>query len=106
MSTSTYKEWPIWCHRCEVSSKQLAWDFDLPITCSTCGSATCLNYDEKYADAPGVIGDELNNYAARHGVCNPDGSPRVFHSKTDLKRALNEKGLKISGDTPGVPYKV
>lgn len=54
---------------------------------------------------PMVIGDELHDYSAKHGVCWPDGTPRKFNSKTELKRALNEAGLTIAGDSPK-PYPV
>lgn len=54
---------------------------------------------------PGVIGDELNGYYAKHAVCWPDGTPRRFDSKTELKKALNEAGYTIGGDTLK-PYKV
>ena len=42
----------------------------------------------------------------RHGICNPDGTPKRYYSKTEIKRALNEKGYQIAGDTPGRPYNV
>lgn len=54
----------------------------------------------------GIIGDELHDYTAKHGLCWPDGTPRKFYSKTELRRAANEAGLCIAGDTPGKPYKV
>lgn len=67
------------------------------------GDSTKHTQVKEYA----IIGDELPvGYAARHGVCHPDGTPRKFDTMTELKRALNEKGYKISGDTPGKPYKV
>lgn len=56
--------------------------------------------------SPAIVGDELHDYEARHGVCHPDGTPRKFYSRTELYRALNEANLKIAGDTPGKPYKV
>ena len=41
----------------------------------------------------------------KHGLCNPDGSPKRYYSKTEIKRAANERGYTIGGDTPK-PYKV
>lgn len=71
--------------------------------CPTCGEQTSILWTQTAA----VHGDELPvGYAAKHGVCHPDGTPRRFDSMTELKRALNEKGLVISGDTPGKPYRV
>jgi hypothetical protein len=40
-----------------------------------------------------------------HAICNPDGSPKRYDSKTDIKRALNRAGYTIAGDTPK-PYRV
>lgn len=51
----------------------------------------------------GIIGDDFpGGYIVRH--LSP--TPQKFYSRTELKRALNEKGLVISGDTPGKPYKI
>lgn len=41
-------------------------------------------------------------YEVKHGLCNPDGSPRRFDSKSEIKRAAFESGWTISGDTPKV----
>src|SRR5258706_13366614 len=71
--------------------------------CPTCGQPTAILWSSRAS----VAGDELPvGYEARHGVCWPDGTPRRFDTMTELKRALNEKGLVIHGDTPGKPYKV
>lgn len=51
-----------------------------------------------------VIGDEIHEWI-RHGVCHDDGTPRLFTSRTELKRAANEAGLTFGNDTPK-PYKV
>jgi hypothetical protein len=102
----TYREWPLACNDCDYEGTQWAWSYALPLDCPNCSAELILNPPTRFAEAPGVHGDELINYTAKHGVCWPDGSPRRFDSKTDLKRALNEAGLKIAGDTPGKPYKV
>ena len=52
-----------------------------------------------------VIGDECDVWI-RHGLCNTDGSPRRFRSKTEIKRAANERGWIHADDTPGKPYRV
>lgn len=49
--------------------------------------------------------DFPGGYVVKHGLVNPDGSPRTFYSKTELKRAANEMGYTIGGDTPR-PYRV
>jgi hypothetical protein len=54
-----------------------------------------------------VAGDDIpGGIEIRHGICNPDGTPKRYYSKTDIKRALNEKGLVVVGDTPGKSYRV
>lgn len=53
-----------------------------------------------------VLGDSFpGGYWVRHGLCNPDGTPRRYDSMTELKREANKRGLTIGGDTPK-PYKV
>ena len=55
---------------------------------------------------PGVATDDIpGGIQIRHGLVNPDGSPRTFYSKTEIRRAANEAGLTIAGDTPR-PYRV
>lgn len=54
----------------------------------------------------GVITDEIpGGIEIRHGICNPDGTPKRYYSKTEIKRAANERGYTIAGDTPK-PYNV
>lgn len=101
----TYREWTTRCPKCDTVAKIWDWSDKLPLPCPTCTTSTYL-YIETKGDAPGIATDSLvGGLDVRHGVCWPDGSPRRFDSKTDLKRALNEAGLSIKGDTPK-PYKV
>ncbi len=54
----------------------------------------------------GIITDEIpGGIEIKHGICNPDGTPKRYYSKTEIRRAANERGYTISGDTPR-PYKV
>ena len=106
MATMTKREWKLWCHDCGEKRPVWCWDYELPASCTECGHTLVWdNSNIESYPAPAIAGDELNHYAANHGVCHPDGSPRKFNSKTELKRALNEAGLCISGDTPK-PYHV
>lgn len=38
-----------------------------------------------------VVGDECDVWV-RHGICNEDGSPRRYTSKSEMARAAKEKG--------------
>lgn len=43
---------------------------------------------------PTVIQDSIEGgIEIRHGICNPDGSPRKYYSKSEIARAAKEKGL-------------
>jgi hypothetical protein len=71
--------------------------------CPTCGEATSILWTQTAA----IIGDDIpGGIEMRHGICNPDGTPKRYYSKTEIKRAANEKGLSWGDDTPGKPYKV
>jgi hypothetical protein len=102
----TFKEWPIHCEECDFTGKALGWDTDFPLTCPSCSStATFLTYEAKGSSA-GVIQDSIEGgLEIRHGLCNPDGSPKKYYSKTEIRRAANERGYTIGGDTPK-PYRV
>lgn len=53
--------------------------------------------------AHGVVGDEID-IEIRHGLCNPDGSPRRFRSRTDIKRVASRRGMMnyvATEKTPG-----
>src|SRR5688572_11515884 len=101
MKGGTFREWYCGCE-CGFEGSAWGWSYDLPLDCPNCSAETFLiDTTPKFGQAPGIAGDELPvGYEARHGVCWPDGTPRRFDSKTDLKRALNEAGLTILGDTP------
>ncbi len=55
---------------------------------------------------PGIVSDGIpGGIWIKHGLCNPDRTPKRYDSITDIRRAANEKGLTMGGDTPK-PYKV
>lgn len=39
-----------------------------------------------------VVGDEID-VEIRNGLCNPDGSPRRFRSRTELRQAERAAGM-------------
>lgn len=106
---STYKEYDLYCPACLKEFTDLFWDYEVP-HCPDCKEEACLSNRRKpnhFGTAPGVVGDDIpGGMEIKHGLVNDDGSPKRFYSKTDIKREANRKGLKILGDTPGIPYKV
>src|SRR5688572_6007046 len=101
MKGGTFKVWPIWCVYCEEAFNELGWDYDLPLKCPICSMQTVMNFDEQFDRAPGLITDDIpGGVEIRHGIMNDDGTPKRYYSKTDIKRAANERGLVWGDDTP------
>lgn len=42
---------------------------------------------------PAAVGDECD-VTVRHGLCNPDGTPRRYTSKSDMAREAKARGLE------------
>jgi hypothetical protein len=50
---------------------------------------------------PAVHGDDIpGGLMVPHGICNPDGTPKRYDSKSEIRRALRAKGLCVDGETP------
>lgn len=100
------REWPIHCPDCDTHHKVWAWNYNLPLDCPNCHAPnTELDYPS-INKAPGLSVDSIpGGLTIKHGICHPDGSPKRYDSHSDIKRALNEAGYTIVGDTPK-PYKV
>jgi hypothetical protein len=102
----TYKEWKSHCRCCGFSGKIWGWQTKLPLECPTCGEHA-EPVVESFNTSSGIICDDIpGGIDIRHGICHPDGTPKRYYSKTEMRRAANEKGLVMGGDTPGKPYKV
>lgn len=98
--------WHRECPECGGSHKVLCWDYELAekAKCPSCGSETVPYTYSKGTAAPGVIPDDIpGGIDIRHGLCNADGSPRRYYSKTEIRREAARRGLVISGETPNVP---
>ena len=98
----TFKEWLFECFSCEKKFGILAWDTALDNQkCPACNEPVDL-YIPNRSRAPGIATDGIpGGVEIRH--LGP--KPERFYSKTDIKRACNERGFNWADDTPG-PYKV
>lgn len=101
MAIYTYKEWLVRCEPCEQNLKLWEWSHQLPPKCPMCDQPTLL-WTEQTGQAPGVIPDDIpGGVEIRH----LSATPERFYSKTEIKRACNERGWTWNGDTPK-PYNV
>jgi hypothetical protein len=107
MSLGTFKEWPFTCFICDKHFRALAWSSDFSgVGCPDCTGESFYDPDPLPNKAPGIVGDDIpGGLEIKHGLCNPDGTPRKFYSKTEIKRAANEAGVTWADDTPK-PYNV
>jgi hypothetical protein len=92
------------CVKCEWAGKLLVWLHEPPPLCPACGAATQDDTPARFGLAPAVAPDNLpGGYLVKHGLCNADGSPRRYDSKTEIRAEAARRGLTISGETPKDP---
>ena len=64
---------------------------DMP-PCPKCGGETERLWSR--GSAPAVIGDDIpGGLAIEHGLCNADGTPRTYYSKSEIAREAKRRGL-------------
>lgn len=107
MATRTFKEWSVECSLCGHRAKVFGWSHELPFQCQgTCGSNNYMPVSSGPSQTLMIAVDGIpGGIEIRHGLCNEDGSPRRYDSKTEIYREANRRGYTISGDTPK-PYPV
>lgn len=79
------------CSVCDHSEKVLGWDYSAPP--QHCQTAMDYDYGQ-FEKAPLAVSDSIRGgIDIRHGLCNDDGSPKRFYSKSEIKREAAQKGL-------------
>ena len=86
----TFKERRYYCHACHQPHKLLRWNTDPVPECPTCLAPLEADGFAPNA-APGVISDECD-VTVEHGICHPDGSPRRYRSKSEMRRVAAQLG--------------
>lgn len=72
-------------------------------SCVECGKSTDTYWSGTYM----VNSDDLpGGLEIKHGICNPDGTPRKYYSKSEIRKAAAEAGWTIFGETPKLPSHV
>lgn len=91
---------------CGWSGKVLTWTLpqwneDGRMACPNCGERVVEVVEVRPRQSHGIIPDNIpGGIEIRHGLCNEDGSPRRYDSKTDIRREAARRGMVISGETP------
>lgn len=62
-----------------------------PVLCQECGQPTERTWFQHPA---AVIADDIvGGVWIRHGICNPDGTPKKYWTKSDIREAAKKKGM-------------
>jgi hypothetical protein len=92
-----FTTWHLECP-CGWRGKSLQWNTD-PFICAACGGEAHL--ETPAGRAPLVVPDEIpGGRLIPHAICHDDGTPKRYYSRTDINRALRDKGYCIEGETP------
>jgi hypothetical protein len=78
------------CNGCEEIQMDKYVDLDLvpPHSCGGKWERVILNH------AAAAHGDDIpGGIEIRHGLCNPDGSPRRYYSKSEMAREAAKRGM-------------
>lgn len=88
------------CNKCEYVKKD-QWENirdSAPLPC-TCGGQSERVILSMQGVTTFVIGDDIpGGVLIRHGICNADGTPKRYDSKTEIRRACKMKGLSFGYD--------
>lgn len=62
------------------------------VACNACGAPTERVWMQH---ASAVIGDDIpGGVLIEHGICNPDGTPRKYYSKSEMRREAVRRGYE------------
>lgn len=65
--------------------------------CPTCGEPT----ETLWRKSSNIFPDDIpGGIWMKHGVCNDDGTPKKYYTKSDIKKAAEKKGLVNHTDLP------
>lgn len=88
-----FKNFTFVCPKDEQKVIRLCWDYDPAPTCA-CGET--MQHDVgQFEKAPCVIGDDIpGGFWATHAICNPDGSPKRYDTKSSMREAAKALGYE------------
>ena len=77
------------CPACGFTELDVYESFDVPVRVCTCGGTT---QRKLMTGKRAVVGDEID-VEIKNGLCWPDGTPRRFRSRAELKRVEQASSL-------------
>ena len=98
----TFKARKLACPKCGVRIEKLLWDSEPLPACPVCLVPYEIESLGFFAKAHTVIGDEID-ITVEHGICNPDGTPKRYTSKSDMRAAERALGLTNQVRHVGMP---
>lgn len=74
------------------------------MTCEKCGHTLAVGdypFCPHERATPAVHGDDIpGGMLIPHAICNPDGTPKRYYSKSEINKELRRKGWVRLGETP------
>jgi hypothetical protein len=91
-----FTTWHLECP-CGWRGKSLQWNTD-PFVCETCGGPAA---PEQPLRAHGIVPDDIpGGMLVRDAICNADGTPKRYYSRSEMDRAARAAGWVRHGETP------
>ena len=93
----TYREWIFECEPCNRRLGAWLWNYEVAdYRCPACNEPVEL-YVPQRSKSPGIATDDIPGGIEIRHLSN---KPEKFYSKTEIKRACNERGFSWADDTP------
>lgn len=92
-NVSTFRRQTFRCDPCDTQVVAWRWGTDPAPRCVGCGALMAVAA-RRFGESPAVIGDACD-VTVEHGICWPDGTPRRYTSKVEMKRVADSLGLVL-----------
>lgn len=80
------------CEKCQKTFIDCLEPMNAPMVICACGGDAPRIFSSKAS----VIGDEIpGGIMIEHGICNPDGSPKRYDTKSSIHEAAKKAGLVV-----------
>jgi hypothetical protein len=87
---SVFKTWRFGCETCHAERERLQWSYEAPPQC--CGAPMTLGSRGSRQTLQIITDDVPGGFTVENGF----KTPQTFYSKSEHRRALSERGLRIA----------